>query len=235
PDGKAAPYAANNIPLKPKWFLPISLKPLKEGDFTMTWGYPGNTNRYESSFGIELATDINNPSLVKLRDVRLKNMFEEMKKDPATKLKLAGSYAIVANYWKFFDGETKQLLKYDIAGKKRKEEAQFKEWAKNKTEYKYLITDWERIYKEWKPNGKHLIYLNEGILRSQLISFAASLSSLEKALVSTNSKAADIKAAKEAAAKQRERFLSSFNRESDQRNLAALTQLFYEDVPKDQH
>lgn len=54
----------------------------------MIWGYPGSTNRYESSYGIRLATDINNPTLVSLRDVRLKYMFEEMKKDPAVKLQL---------------------------------------------------------------------------------------------------------------------------------------------------
>ena len=75
--------------MKPKWFLPVSLKGVKEGDFTMIWGYPGGTNRYESSYGIKLATDINNPTMVKLRDVRLKYMFEEMKKDPAIKLQLA--------------------------------------------------------------------------------------------------------------------------------------------------
>ncbi len=58
------------------------LKGLKDGDFAMIWGYPGGTNRYESSYGVKLATEINNPTLVKLRDVRLKYMFEEMKKDP---------------------------------------------------------------------------------------------------------------------------------------------------------
>ncbi|MFZ9878002.1 MAG: S46 family peptidase, partial [Chitinophagaceae bacterium] len=117
-NGKPAKYNAANVPLKPKWYLPVSLKPLKDGDFAMIWGYPGSTNRYESSYGIRLATDISNPTLVSLRDVRLKYMFEEMKKDPAVKLQLASSYASIANYWKFFDGETKQLLKYDVYGQK---------------------------------------------------------------------------------------------------------------------
>ncbi len=81
-DNKPATYDAANVPLKPKWFLPVSLKGVKENDFAMIWGYPGGTNRYESSYGIKLATDVNNPTLVKLRDMRLKYMFEEMKKDP---------------------------------------------------------------------------------------------------------------------------------------------------------
>ncbi|HPI00329.1 MAG TPA: S46 family peptidase, partial [Chitinophagaceae bacterium] len=106
PDGKPAEYSPNNIPLKPKYSLPVSIKGLNDGDYAMIYGYPGGTNRYETSYGVKLSTDINNPSLVALREMRLKYMLEEMKKDPAVKLQLASSYAGIANYWKFFDGET---------------------------------------------------------------------------------------------------------------------------------
>src|SRR6187399_3481774 len=79
-NGQPAAYNASNTPLKPKWHLPISLKGVKANDFAMIYGYPGSTNRYESSYGVQLATQINNPTLVKLRDVRLKHMSREMKK-----------------------------------------------------------------------------------------------------------------------------------------------------------
>ena len=62
-------------------------------------------------------------------------MFEEMKKDPAIKLQLASTYASIANYWKFYDGESKQLLKYDVYGQKKKAEEIFIKWAKDKPEY----------------------------------------------------------------------------------------------------
>jgi len=78
--GKASDYSAKNIPLKSKYSLPVSIKGVKDGDYTMIYGYPGGTNRYETSFGVQLKTDIENPSLVGLRDVRLKYMLEEMKK-----------------------------------------------------------------------------------------------------------------------------------------------------------
>jgi hypothetical protein len=146
-DGKPAKYAEGNVPMKPKWYLPVSLRPLKDGDFAMIWGYPGGTNRYESSYGIKLATDINNPTLVKLRDVRLKYMFEEMKKDPAVKLKLSSDYAGIANYWKFFDGETKQLLKYDIYGQKIAFEENFNAWAKNNPNMQLFFLNGERPMK----------------------------------------------------------------------------------------
>ncbi len=234
-EGKPAKYAEANKPLKPKWYLPVSLKPLKDGDFAMIWGYPGGTNRYESSYGIKLATDINNPTLVKLRDMRLKYMFEEMKKDPAIKLQLASSYAGIANYWKFFDGETKQLLKYDVFGQKKKAEEKFNAWAKGKPEYENIFADWGKAYEAWTPFAKHRQYINEGIFGSPLIGFASSLIQLETALVKTGSTQADIKKAAEAANQQRKNFLAGENKLSDEHIVAAVTRMFYEDVDKEQH
>jgi hypothetical protein len=230
-NNQPAKYAADNQPLKPKWFLPVSLKPLKDGDFAMIWGYPGSTNRYESSYGIALSIDINNPTLVKLRDVRLKYMFEEMKKDPAIKLQLASSYASIANYWKFYDGETKQLIKYDILGQKKKAEAAFAAWAKGKPEYQNLLTDWGKAYNAWRPYAEHRQYINEGIFGSPLIAFAATLTSVEAALVRSGSVSQALAAANEA----RTAFLKGENKISDQRIVAAVTKMFYDDIPKDQH
>jgi hypothetical protein len=151
PDGSPARFSLSNKPLKPKWSLPVSIKGVKENDFTMIWGYPGGTNRYESSLGVQLSTSVNNPALVKLRDVRLKYMMEEMKKDAATKLQLSPDYAGIANYWKFFDGETKQLLKYDVYGQKQKTEAAFAKWAAGKPEYENIFKDLQTAYDAWKP------------------------------------------------------------------------------------
>jgi hypothetical protein len=66
-DGKPSNYSPSNVAYKPKYYLPVSIKGIKDGDYAMIFGYPGGTNRYESSLGIKLSTDINNPGLVKLR------------------------------------------------------------------------------------------------------------------------------------------------------------------------
>jgi hypothetical protein len=235
-DAKPAKYAETNIPLKPKWFLPISIKPIKEGDFAMIYGYPGYTNRYETSYGVTLATEIDDPVRVNLRDVRLKYMFDEMKKDPATRLQLASSYMIVANYWKFYDGEAKQLIKYDVAGQKKKQEEVFIKWAKGKPEYENIFTDWKKVYDAWTPYAKSRWYVsNEGLLGSPLIALASYLLRVETALVKTGSTQADVKKAIEAADKQRDWFLEQENKLSDQNTVAALTMMYYKDVPKDQH
>ena len=235
PDGSPARYSPNNVPMKPKWFLPVSIKGVKEGDFAMIWGYPGSTNRYESSFGVKLSTDVNNPTLVKLRDMRLKYMFEEMKKDPAIKLQLASDYAGIANYWKFYDGETKQLLKYDVYGQKRKSEEAFIKWAQNKTEYQNIFKDLEMAYSAWKPYALHRQYINEGIFGSPLLAYAASLQQLENTLVKAGTSSADIKKAVEAATRSRQNFLTNENKASDLNILGAVLHMYYKDVPQDQH
>jgi hypothetical protein len=234
-DGKPARYASDNVPLKPKWFLPVSIKGIKDGDYSMIYGYPGGTNRYETSYGVKQKIDIDNPTLVKLRDVRLKYMFEEMKKDPAVRLKLAPSYASIANYWKFYDGESKQLIKYDVYGQKKKAEEQFIAWARGKSEYENIFTDWARAYDDWRPYSKNRMYMNEGIYGSPLVMFAGSLMQLETALVSTKSTQADLKKVLDMANRYRKNFLEEENKPSDQNILAAVTKMYYDDVPQDQH
>jgi len=233
--GKPSKYALDNIPLKPKWYLPVSIKGLKDGDYAMIYGYPGGTNRYESSFGVKQKIDIDNPTLVKLRDMRLKYMFEEMKKDPVVRLQLAPSYASIANYWKFYDGESKQLIKYGIYDQKKLAEEKFMTWAKGKPEYENIFTDWAKAYDAWRPYSKNRVYMNEGIYGSPLVELAASLLQLENALVSTKATAADAKKAVDAANSYRKSFLSEENKISDQNILAAVTKMYYEDIPQDQH
>lgn len=233
-DGQPGSYSPDNVPLKPKYFLPVSLKGLKDGDYAMIYGYPGGTNRYESSYGVKLKTDIDNPTIVKLRDVRLKLMFDEMKKDPATRLKLASDYANIANYWKFYDGETRQLLKYHIYEQKKEREQAFQQWAHSKPEFSGIFDDWARTYEQWQPYSKHRIYLNEGIFGSPLIAFAASLQQVENAIVKKGG-SADIQRAIASAKEMREEFLKSENRVSDENILAAVLQMFYNDVDKNQH
>jgi hypothetical protein len=234
-EGKPAEYSTDNVPLKPKWFLPVSIKGIKDGDYAMIYGYPGSTNRYETSFGIKQKIDIDNPSLVKLREARLKNMFQEMKKDPAIKLQLASSYASIANYWKFYDGESKQLIKYDVYGQKKKAEDIFTAWAKGKPEYENILNEWSRAYDAWRPYSKTRTYMNEGIYGSPLIAFASSLLQIENAMVSPNSTAADVKKAVDVADKARKKILLMENKASDQNILAAITKLYFEDIPQDQH
>jgi hypothetical protein len=233
-DAQPAKYSVDNIPLKPKYFLPVSIKGIKDGDYAMIYGYPGSTNRYETSLGVKQKIDISNPTLVALRDMRLKYMFEEMKKDPAVKLKLAADYASIANYWKFFDGETKQLLKYHVYDQKIAQEQKFLNWAKGKPEYENIFSDLAKAYDSWRPYTKHQVYINEGIFGSSLLAFAGTLQQVENAIVKSG-KSEDIKKAVEAADEARKEFIKSEHVPSDKKILAAVLYGFYNDIDKSQH
>jgi hypothetical protein len=233
-EGRPSPYSADNVPLKPKYALPVSIKVFKDGYYAMIYGYPGGTNRYETSYGIKQKVEIDNPSLVNLRDMRLKYMFAEMKKDPAIKLQLASSYASIANYWKFYDGESKQLIKYHVYDQKKEAEQRFQQWAKGKPEFEHILGDWEKAYAAWRPYSQHRVYLNEGIFGSPLLAFAASLQQVEYALVKQGGTSADINNAVAAANKARENFLKEENKTSDQGIVAGVLMMFYHDIDKNQ-
>jgi Peptidase S46 len=232
-EGKPSDYSPEDIPLKPKYFLPVSIKGIKDGDYAMVYGYPGSTNRYETSFGVKQKIDIDDPTLVSLREIRLKYMFDEMKRDPAVRLQLAPSYAGIANYWKFYDGESKQLIKYHIYDQKKSAEEKFQQWAKDKPEFQNVLSDWQKAYAAWRIYSLQRVYINEGILGSPLIAFAATLQQVENALVKQNG--GDLKKAMGAASDARKLFLKNENKISDQKIVAAIAMQFYKGVDKNQH
>jgi hypothetical protein len=200
----------------------------------MIYGYPGVTNRYETSFGIKLKNQIDNPSLVNLRDVRLKAMYAQMVKDPAVKLKLAESYSGIANYYKFYKGEAEQLEKYHVFENKQKEEKKFENWAKNKPEFQDVLSGYQKNYEAWSPYAKERVYLIEGILGSPLAAYASSLMNIERVLTEQGKTDADVKSALAAAENSRKNFLTDEDLPSDKIIMAKTAMMFYNDVDKSQ-
>lgn len=230
-DNKGADYSKDNVPYRPKKFLPISLKGIKPGDFAMVFGFPGRTNRYETSMGIKLAIEKVNPGIVKNRGVRLEAWKEEMDKDVAVKLALASEYASIANYWKYFIGQTEQLVHLKVYDQKVALENQFKEWAKGKAEYESIFEEWQKAYAAYEPYSTHSVYLSQGIFGAHLVNIAL------PAVMSANGfkDAATTKAASERLKTAGETFFKSFNLPSDQKIVAQTLLAFYNDIPKDQH
>lgn len=177
PDGKPAEYSAENIPMKPKHHLPISLEGVKQGDFTMIFGYPGGTDRYLSSYGVKQAVDIYNPSVVEVRDVKLAIMKKYMDQDDSTRIQYASKYARVSNYWKYFIGQTEQLKKNKVAAKKLKIENDFRDWVNadnsRKKTYGETLNLLEGAYNESDAYVKSNVYaLEAGLTGSDLTLFA---------------------------------------------------------------
>jgi len=150
-------------------------------------------------------------------------------------LQLSSAYSTISNYWKFFDGETKQLLHYKIAEKKQVEEEAFNQWAKGKPEYENLFSNWQKAYEQWKPYTEHRVYLREGISGSPLLAFALSLADLETGLVRKGVDNPDVKKLLAAADARRTEFIKDENVPSDRKILADVLKMFYENIDKVQH
>ncbi|HEY0029634.1 MAG TPA: S46 family peptidase [Bacteroidia bacterium] len=233
-ENKPAKYSADNVPYKPKKSLSISLKGIEEGDYTMVYGFPSRTNRYETSYGIELATSKVNPSIVALREIRLKSWKEEMDKSDSTRLLLSSQYAKISNYWKYFIGQTEQLKRLKVYEEKKQTEANFSAWAKGKPEYENILANYDKAYADYNKYAMHATYMKEGIMGSNLLAAAMNYTALEKALSATPQNADDVKKAMEQINKFNVTFYKSFNRPSEQRILAKIIQLYYENIPVDQ-
>lgn len=234
-DNKAAAFAEQNVPFKPKKFLPVSLKGIKPGDFSMVFGFPGRTNRYETSKGIQLAIDKVNPGIINNRDIRLKAWKAEMEKDVAVKLNLASEYANIANYWKYFIGQTEQIKKLNIIDQKIATEERFKTWAKGKPEFENIFSDWEKAYAAYEPYAIHPTYLSQGILGAGLANLSLGARKLEDLLKDPEKNKDAIAKAIGGLKAQNLEELGKLNIPSDQKIVAQTLALFYAKVAKDQH
>jgi hypothetical protein len=238
PDGKPADYSPNNVPLKPKHHLPISLDGVQEGDFSMVMGYPGSTDRYLTSYGIKLALDITNPTRVDIRDKRLKTWKKDMDADKDIKIKYASKYASVSNYWKYFIGQSRGLQNLNVYGKKKKIEADFDRWVKADSKrqelYGNVLADIEKSYTDIEKYNKSYVYLLEAALGTEIISFSYGFNGLYKALKENTEKAKVdpmIAALKDRAGKH----YKNYNVATDKKVFTALLRMFYENAPQDQH
>ena len=149
-NGNPAEYSLNNVPLKPKYHLPVSMKGVKPGDFTMIMGYPGRTNRYLTSYGINQLVTKDYIGWVEASKSAMDVMKKYMDKDTQIRLDYASQYASVANYWKNRAGTIESVNKNGTVADKQKVEAKFQEWAnlaENKATYGNVLSEIEAYYK----------------------------------------------------------------------------------------
>ncbi len=177
-DNEPKSYSPSNVPYHPKKFLPVSAKGENEGDFSMIFGYPGRTNRYEVSYGVDLAINVVNPAIVACRDLRLGIMRRHMDKDTATYLKLTSSYSSIANYWKYYIGQTEQLKRLMVVNKKSKAEETFTKWEKEHNMPADLMTKFAGMYADYTPYAKHVVYNTECFRAPAITRMALSLKPL---------------------------------------------------------
>ena len=230
-DNKPADYSPDNIPYTPKKSLTISLNGVKQGDFTMVFGFPGRTTEYLPASAVEQIIMVNDPAKISILEKALNIMDAFMRKDEQIKIQYASKYAGIQNAYKKWQGEVLGLTRTDAVNKKKIYEAEFqKRVAANpqwKTSYGNTLQELNSAYAEIKLYGYSRDYFNEITSKVELFTVAGQLSSLVNAF-DQGGEAAYTKRKKEV-----QEFLSGFfpehNTELDKKLFATLMKMYVED------
>ncbi|GFD71615.1 Asp/Glu-specific dipeptidyl-peptidase [Tenacibaculum sp. KUL113] len=151
-NNRPAKYSKDNVPYKPKHFLPVSLDGIEEGDFTMVFGFPGRTNEYLPAVAIKHITQEFNPSNIAIREAALKEIDAQMKASDAVRIKYASKQARIANAWKKWIGENLGIKKSNAIAERQAFEATFKKALKEKgleKTYGNILPEFEKLYTEF--------------------------------------------------------------------------------------
>lgn len=234
PNGKPNRYQPNNIPLKAKRFLTINAAGVEKGDFAMIMGYPGRTNRYLTSWGVKLAVDETNPSIVKVRRKKLDIIGQDMASSDAIRIKYASKYAGISNYWKYYIGQTRGLKRLKVVEKKKETENAFAEWINEdpgrKLKYGNVLTDFESAYLELSKTARAQVYLREAAYGAEILGLAARMEQLANILSDKNTDPKKRDESLSKAKKAYDNFWKNYNPETDRKLLAAMMSMYVSDI-----
>ena len=167
-NNRPAAYDKDNVPYHPKHWAPVSLQGYKQGDFSMTMGYPGSTSRYLSSYGIRERRDALNAPRAQVRGVKQDVMTRHMRASEAVRIKYDSKFAQSANYWKNSIGMNKCIDSIGLIAQKQRYEDIIRHWQ-DSTSYLKGQLDFDkmaRLYNERFEPRKAAMYFQETFLRT---------------------------------------------------------------------
>jgi hypothetical protein len=234
PDGSPASFSKDNIPLKPKHFLPVSAKGIKEGDFAMIIGFPGTTERFITSYGLEETMNITNRLRYEIRDVKINILRKEMASSQKIRIQYASKYASCSNYWKYSFEQNKALKNLNTMDVKKQIEADYIKWANANTDpkYKEALQLIEKGYNNRKLYMEAQIYLAEAVLSGpELLLFAYQCSGLIEVLEANDP--VKIQNLTDRLKVRGEKFYKDYNPETDKKVMIALFEHAYKNMNRD--
>ena len=165
PDGSPAEYSEDNVPLVPKYHLRVSAGELNDGDYAMVMGFPGSTDRFLTSYGLEETIDITNKLRHEIRTVKINILRERMAADQATRIKYASKYASCSNYWKYSGEQNKALVALNTMGVKQDIEREYTDWARGHApKYSRALELIKEGYAARRESQSAMMYVLEGLL-----------------------------------------------------------------------
>jgi len=232
PDGKPADFSPENIPYQPKHFLPVSIKGIEKGDYAMVMGYPGRTNRYETSFGVKSTMDVTNEVRIEVRRELLGIWSEYMSTSQKARIQYASKYARSSNYYKYSIGQNNGLTNLKVIDKKQAIEKDFSAWvneeSKRKEKYGKALSLIENSYKNVEED-KARAYLGEALLRGpEIFMFANRAQSLIDLLEKPEENKEKIERITSAMKKSMDDYFKDYDAATDQNVVGTLLELYAE-------
>jgi hypothetical protein len=174
-DNKPAAYSKDNVPYVPRSHFTISTAGVKEGAFTMVYGFPGTTQEYLPSYAVDLIQNVQDPNRVAIRGERVDIIDQAMRSNDTIRLEYAAKTQRLRNAYKKWDGEMAGLKKYDAVGKKQKQEADFIYWTSMNADgkkYQSVLNDFKSVYQQYKPLSNAVDYTNEAAFGIEILTYA---------------------------------------------------------------
>ncbi len=225
-DNQPANYSADNVPYRPKRHFKISTEGVNEGDFTMIYGFPGNTQEYVTSDAVKYVAEISNPMKIALRTMRLEIISAAQSKNAAVRIAYAAKHASIANSWKKWQGEALGLNRLGTVEKKQKYEKQFALWAAQKPQYATLQDSIKAAYKKIIPEYFIRELFNESIGGIEAFEYTIRL-------VNAATLVDEGKMSIEELTKIREQFIKGYNREIDHAIAQRMLDEFMKRMPQE--
>ncbi len=238
PDNKPAPYSEDNVPYRPKYSLPISMDGLKDGDFTMVFGFPGFTEQYLTSHAVEYVVEVQNPARIAMREAALGVIDAAMAANDKTRIQYASKQSRISNAYKKWIGQSMGLERFDAIDKKLAQEARFIEKARTTKGYEglsQLPTEFADLYERMLPYRLSRDYLIEFYYYGpEVLRYAANYRKLVE-LRDSLEKAGTWEDEVAKLEKSLDGFFKNFNAEVDRGVMAAQMDLFLNGAPEMLH
>jgi len=230
-DNQPADYSVDNVPYKPAYYFPVSLRGVKEGDFTMVFGYPGSTSEYVPSYHIDMIKNYIDPKMIIIRTKKIDVIDKAMNSDPLIRIQYSAKKAGISNSWKRWIGEIQGLERMNTIGKKQEFEARLTKWIETnnvrKAEYSNILPSYKEAYSSLREYMLVNSFTNEVINGIEAMTLARSLKRLSDLYEKNAGDEAAIKLKADLVGYSKE-FFKDYDRETDMKLFAALMQSYGE-------
>ncbi|WP_036240935.1 S46 family peptidase [Mesorhizobium sp. STM 4661] len=178
PDGSSRPYAHDNVPYRPKSWLPIAREGVQEGDFVMVAGFPGATQRFLTADEVRFNFAEYEPLSQRLLSDYAAQIKQATAGNREAQIRYASTLRGVENYKKKLAGDLAGADAIGLDARKATEEEAFRAWV---AEYPVRQTRFDAAIRELDAmvgeiSRASLARLRQGLLnRAQLLSSARTL------------------------------------------------------------